>query len=73
MIGKNSLIEIPDEIGNLKNLVELNAAFCGPMVRIPETIQYCDKLENLYIDQTMYLPHSINMVNNRLRIIRLGK
>ncbi|MFA6126308.1 MAG: hypothetical protein WC699_03290 [Bacteroidales bacterium] len=70
---RNKQQKIPDEIGNLSNLVLLNAAYCGTLVRIPETIQYCHKLDVLYVDETLILPFSIRKVNSRLRVVRLGK
>jgi Leucine-rich repeat (LRR) protein len=69
VIGKNNLVDLPDEIGNLSSLRELNVAFCGPMVKIPETIRYCKNLEFLYIDKTSILPYSINNVNSRLQVV----
>ena len=69
VIGKNSLTYLPDEIGNLTRLRELNVAYCGPMVRIPETISNCKSLEYIYVDKSILLPYSINNVNPRLQVL----
>jgi Leucine-rich repeat (LRR) protein len=69
IIGKNSLTDLPDEIGNLFRLTELDVAYCGPMVRIPETIKKCKRLDYIYVDKSILLPFTINSVNPRLRVL----
>jgi hypothetical protein len=68
-IKNRHLDSLPKEIGKLTSLIELNVAFCGPMVQIPETIRYCRSLEFLHIDRSLLLSYSINSVNPRLQVI----
>jgi len=68
-IGKNQLDELPDEIGQLTVMVELDVAHSGVLLSIPSTISHLHKLETLYIDRYTALPTNINTVNPRLQII----
>ena len=68
-IGKNNLTELPDAIGNMSALVELNVAFCGPLVNLPSTLNRCRNLEFIYIDNTIIVPYGITRGNPRLRIV----
>ena len=70
VIGKNQLTEpLPETIGNLTGLIELDVAYSGPMLQIPATIQKLRHLEVLYIDKTAQLPFEVSGINPRLRVI----
>ncbi|MEA3443579.1 MAG: leucine-rich repeat domain-containing protein [Bacteroidota bacterium] len=68
-IGKNNLTCMPEELGQLENLIELDVAQSGVMLTIPASIQNLQRLERLYIDETTILPYSLNVYNQRLKII----
>ena len=70
VIGKNQLTEpLPETIGNLTGLIELDVAYSGPMLQIPATIQKLRHLEVLYIVKTAQLPFEVSGINPRLRVI----
>lgn len=70
VIGKNQLTDpLPESIGNLTGLIELDVAYTGPMLQIPATIQRLRHLEFLYIDKTALLPFEVSGINPRLRVI----
>jgi Leucine-rich repeat (LRR) protein len=48
---------IPNEIGNLVNLTELDVAFAGPLLAIPEQLCNCRALEYLYVDKNNIVPY----------------
>lgn len=59
MIGKNNIQFLPDEIGNLTNLLELNLAYSGALIKIPSSISNIRTLEYLYVDTTTLIPENI--------------
>ena len=60
---------IPESIGDLTLLTELDVGYYGPMVKIPETIKKCKRLEYLYVDKSILLPFTLHSVNPRLKVI----
>ena len=69
-IGKNHLLSrLPDFIGDLSSLIELDVAGCGEDFTLPATIGKLKRLEILYVSPYQVIPYGIGKGNSRLKII----
>lgn len=69
-IGKNHLLSrLPDFIGDLSSLIELDVAGCGEDFTLPATIGKLKRLEILYVSPYQIIPYGVGKGNSRLKII----
>jgi len=68
-IGKNSIEgDLPEFIGQLTELIELDVSGCCTGNRLPDELKNLKKLEVLYISPYQILPNDIGRGSQRLRI-----
>ncbi|KAG0588331.1 hypothetical protein KC19_2G235200 [Ceratodon purpureus] len=75
MSGWYDLMELPDTIGELSNLLELNLNCCSWLYRLPDTIGDLVKLSKLDLSgcgSLIWLPESIGKLSNLLELILDG-
>ena len=60
---------LPREIGKLGKLIQLDIAYSGAMLIVPETIKNLRNLEILYVDRSARLPSTINSLSPMTRVI----
>ncbi|MCD4744870.1 MAG: hypothetical protein K8R58_01060, partial [Bacteroidales bacterium] len=58
-IGKNQIQELPVEMGNLSHLTELDVAYTGVMLPLPESLCSIRGLEYLYVDKNTIVPYCL--------------
>jgi leucine-rich repeat protein SHOC2 len=69
VLGKNRLTEpLPETLGNLCSLTELNVGKSGPMLEIPLSVQNLKQLDLLVIDETTIIPFHIRKINSYVRV-----
>ncbi|MFM8951000.1 MAG: leucine-rich repeat domain-containing protein [Bacteroidota bacterium] len=69
VIGKNSIEErLPDWIGEMESLVELDVSGCCNDNRLPESLSRLRNLELLTVSPYQVLPNDLGKGNSRLRI-----
>ncbi len=69
-IGRNHLLEgVPDFIGELSSLIELDVSRCGEDANLPSSLGKLQRLEILYISSYQVLPYELGRGNPRLQII----
>ena len=61
--------KVPEEFGNLQNLVELNLYKTGPMLNLPESIASMSRLEILTVDNSAVIPYDVGRMGYRLKLV----
>jgi len=70
IIGKNALPAIPIEIANLQSLLELDVAYSGAALRLPESLCNTRSLETMYADHSAIIPNCLlTKSSSRFRLI----
>ncbi len=69
-LGRNHLEgPVPEFIGDLEDLIELDVSGCGDDNQLPSSIAKLRRLETLYVSSYQIIPYEIGRGNPRLKII----
>lgn len=69
-LRQNDLRDLNPAVSKLKKLIEINLAYAGFAVRVPESICELRRLEYLYVDRWAVLPNCVYVLKaNRLKLV----